>query len=116
MQTFEVMPEERLSRRAARALRDQVDVRQGRTVSKAKDAPVRVRLQHGLERVEAMANPSATPSLDIRFIGTKLLAQGFENASVVDRVNVAADDGSQRPHVRTRGGVSGQKQIGRAHV
>jgi hypothetical protein len=65
-------------------------------------------------RMCARTDPGGTPAIHRGIVGAEVVPQGLENAPVVDRVHVAADDGGERTHTGTSLRVGGQQ--GRARV
>ncbi len=94
---------------AARAgdLGHQVDVGQARRLAEAEIAAPGIVRQHRFQRREAGLDPGAAPGIHGRIVAAEMLPQVFEDAAVVDRMDVAADDGGHRPHMGARSGFGG---------
>lgn len=90
-------------------LRDQVHVGQRRRVAEAKFAAFFIGSQQCLNGVETVGDPGAAPAIDRCLVGGKVVAQSFQDAAVVDGVNVAAHHGRQRAHLGSRVAVCGQQ-------
>tara|TARA_B110000503_G_scaffold15071_1_gene20943 strand:- start:12850 stop:13104 length:255 start_codon:yes stop_codon:yes gene_type:complete len=57
--------------------------------------------QQSLKSIETSRDPGRILTIDCIIAGTELIAQRFQYAPIVDRMDVAADDSRQCPHMRS---------------
>ena len=94
---------------AARALdlRHEVDVGQGWRIANAEAAAPGIGGQQLLDRVEARLDPGVRTSASRPTRRRRSLTQRLQYAAVVERVDVAADDGGERAHACAAIGSAG---------
>jgi hypothetical protein len=66
--------------------------------------------QQLLDRVEAGLDPGGTPTLHRRFVSAEVTTQRLQHPAVIQRVDVAADDGGERAHACSAIGIRGQQR------